>query len=84
MVSPQTAPETLDREFLEIRARILDLAASFDRLDRASGTVAQDPRMVRLYQALDLLQESRPDRAEQVLLLFSRPYDENWRKQSGL
>ena len=36
----------LDREFLEIRAKVLEVAACLDRLDRAPGTVEHDPRMV--------------------------------------
>ncbi len=79
-----TAPEVFDREFLEIRAKVLEVAACFDRLDRAPGTVEQDPRMVRLRQVIELLLDSCPDRAERVQLAFSREYDEDWRKQFGL
>jgi len=35
MTSPLAAPEVLNREFLEIRAKILEIPASLDRLDRA-------------------------------------------------
>ncbi len=34
---PLTAAATLEREFLTIRAKILEIAASLDRLDRADG-----------------------------------------------
>jgi hypothetical protein len=84
MSSVPAAPEVFDREFLEIRAKVLEVAACLDRLDRAPGTVQQDPRMVRLRQAIDLLADSRPDRAERVQLVFSREYDEDWRKKFGL
>ena len=84
MSSLQTAPEVLDREFLEIRAKILELAACFDRLERAPGNVEHAPRMVRLGRTLDLVREHRSDRAEQVLLAFSREYDEDWQEQFGL
>jgi hypothetical protein len=84
MSSVPTAPEVLDREFLEIRAKVLEVAACFDRLDRAPGTVEQDPRMVRLRQAIDLLLDAYPDRAERTQLVFSRKYDENWRAKFGL
>ena len=74
------AQAVLDREFLEIRAKILELGASFDRLGRGAGSVDNDPRMKLIRQALSLLQEKRGDRAEQIQLIFSRPYDDEWRK----
>jgi hypothetical protein len=75
-----TALETLNREFLEIRARILDLAAMLDRLERTDGNVADDPRLKRIHEALDILKKVNADRAEQVQLTFSRPYDEGWQQ----
>jgi hypothetical protein len=79
-----TAPDVLDREFLQIRAKILELAASFDRLDRSEGSVAGDPRMKLIHQGLEVLASDRPDRAEEVQLLFSRPYLQDWRRQYDL
>ncbi len=70
--------EILDREYLEIRARILALAACFDRLDRAQGDVNDDARMVAIRKGLQLLSETKDGRAKQVQLLFSREYQENW------
>jgi hypothetical protein len=84
MSSLSTATEVLDREFLEIRAKVLALAAAFDRLDRAAGDGQEDPRLVQLRQAVDLLREPRSDRAEQVQLLFSRAYQPDWRTQFGI
>jgi hypothetical protein len=80
------APKVLDREFLEIRAKILQLAASFDRLDRGEGSVERDPRMKLIGQALDILKGDAPesDRAEQVQILFSRQFDEHWRENLGV
>jgi hypothetical protein len=78
MTSPLTAPEILNREFLGIRCKILDLAASFDRLERAEGPLDDDPRLARLHEALTIVRDQPEDRAEQVQMLFSRPYDENW------
>ena len=78
MPAPLTAPEILNREFLEIRCKILELAAAFDRLHRADGTVADDPRIERLREALTAVQDEPDARAEQVQMIFSRPYDENW------
>ena len=49
------APEVLNREFLLIRAKILELAATFDRLDRAEGNTAGDPRMAQIARGLAAL-----------------------------
>ncbi len=84
MSSPMTASQILSREFLEVRAKILELAASLDRLDRSEGSVVDDPRMHRLRQGLELLLADQPNRAEQVQLTFSREYDDAWRKSFGV
>ena len=75
---PLDAPELLNREFLEIRARLLHIAASLDRLDRACGTVAGDPRLEQINHALAVLSGDKADRAEEIQLIFSRPYESNW------
>jgi hypothetical protein len=84
MTTPMTAPDVLDREFFEIRAKLLELAASFDRLDRGDGSVDGDPRMTLVQNALQILQRDSADRAEDIQMLFSRQYDENWRKTYGI
>ncbi len=84
MTTPMAAPDVLDREFLEIRAKILELAASFDRLDRGDGSVAGDPRMTLVQNALQILQRDSAERAEEIQMLFSRQYDENWRETYGV
>ena len=78
MTIPLDAPEVLQREFLEIRARLLQVAASLDRLDRAEGSVAGDPRLAQIHDALAILADGEPDRAERIQLLFSRTYDSHW------
>jgi len=78
------AVETLNREFLEVRAKILEIAAALDRLDRAEGSVASDPRMERIRQGLARLQSERADRAEQIQLIFSLSYDQDWRTNLGV
>lgn len=72
--------QILDREFLEIRAKILEVAAALDRLERAEGDVSLDPRMALLGDAIDVIaqRQSDPIRAEKIQLLFSREYDEKW------
>ena len=78
MSLPIDAPEVLNREFLEIRAKLLQVAASLDRLDRGDGSVASDPRFDLLQRGLDILRGDAPDKAEQIQLLFSRDYDFDW------
>jgi hypothetical protein len=79
-MSTLTAPEILNREFLEIRSKVLDLAAAFDRLSRAEGSISSDPRQERLREALGAVLSSDGDRAERVQMIFSRPYDSAWQK----
>ena len=76
---------TLDRWFLDMRCRTLDLAAALDRLDRARGSddLKADPRMARLRKAVAALAEQGPGRAEKIQLLFSREYDPSWMKKQG-
>lgn len=78
------ATDVLDREFLEIRAKILELASSLDRLERGDGTVADDARMHLIQDGFRILQEKEEGRAERVQLLFSQPFEIEWRKQYGI
>jgi hypothetical protein len=75
MPTPAPAPQPLDREFLGIRCRLIELAAAIDRIDRAGSSVAGDPRMAQIRRSLALLASDAPDRAEQVQLVFSLPYE---------
>lgn len=78
------APDVLNREFFEMRAKILELAASLDRLDRGEGSVAGDPRLALIREGIQILLSEDDDRAEQVQLLFSRPYDDDWQNRFGI
>jgi hypothetical protein len=81
MPIPLAAPELLNKEFLEIRAKLLETAAALDRLDRAEGSVGGDPRLKQIQEAIGILASRGPDRAERLQLAFSLPYDENWRQK---
>lgn len=87
MIQPRNAAQVLDRDFLEVRHRILELAAALDRLDAAPGPPGEHPhperRLAQIRQALDALREPGPDRAETVQLLFSDEYDPRWRDGLG-
>lgn len=61
--------ELLDLQFIDARARLIDLAAFLDRLQRHEG--ADDIRMKYFKDALPILLENRPDRAKAVLDKFS-------------
>jgi hypothetical protein len=80
----RTSDAVLEQEFLPLRAKVLEIAAGLDRLDRASGDSRSDERRQRLERAIRLLLGEAPTRAEQVQLLFSREYDDAWRKQFGV
>lgn len=75
------AAEVLDREYLELRSRLLDFAASLDRIDRASGSVAGDPRFEKIMAGLQLLANGETSRAERIQLLFSQDYAREWRSE---
>jgi hypothetical protein len=81
MPHPLTAAEVLNREFLEVRARLLQVAAALDRLDRAAGSVADDPRRQNIAKALDVLRSGGEQRSEQIQLIFSRDYNPTWREK---
>ena len=70
-----------EQEYLPMRAKILEIAAALDRLDRVGGGAnAREPRVAKIRSAVEALLSSESDRAEQVQLIFSRPYAEDWRK----
>jgi hypothetical protein len=71
-----TPARLLDREFLAIRCRLIDLAAALDRIDRAADPIADDPRPAQIRRSLDILATDAPQRAERIQLAFSLPYEE--------
>jgi hypothetical protein len=66
--------QLLDLYYLDARAKLIDIAAFLDRLDRADGD--PDFRLAAFHQALTQLQDSAPARAERVLKSLSDPTDE--------
>ena len=79
---PGTAELTLESCFLDMRAKLIDLAATFDRIDRGEDAVkvSKDDRLVLLRQAAAILNECEPDRAARIQMLFSDPYDPDWQR----
>lgn len=78
---PQDAQETLDQEFLTTRAKLLEVAATLDRIERGEGSVDDDLRMRQLREALGLLADGGGDYAERFQMVFSLPYSETWREE---
>ena len=78
--SPLTKTEIVDRYFLEHRAKLLDIAAFLDRIDRASGGEQTDFRIEALLECAKDLHSGEVGRTERMLLLLSdkttEPIDE--------
>jgi len=69
-----TAQDYLEEQFLQMRARVLSLAADLDRIERAEGGASlleSDQRIQKLRRAVKLVLDERTNRAEQVQMLFS-------------
>ena len=81
MPNDRKSAEVLDQEFLPVRAKILEVAAALDRLGRASGLLATDSRREQMHAAIHVLLRPEDDRAEQIQLIFSRPYMDDWREK---
>jgi len=84
MANTRRSAEVLDQEFLPMRAKLLEVAASLDRMDRASGSVASDSRRAQMHAAIQVLLRPEDDRAEQIQLIFSRTYKDDWREKFGV
>ena len=73
---PLTQSQTIDAYFLEHRAKLLDLAAFLDRVDRSKpdGSMgAADFRMNAFREAIAALIDGKPDRARRIQEIFSDP-----------
>jgi len=68
-----TSQEVIDRYFLEHRAKLIDIAAFLDRIDRTGDRPAAegDYRIAALFKALDVLCDGRANRAGRILMTFS-------------
>ena len=71
--SPRTAKEVLDVYFLETRAKLLEIAANMDRMERAEGLsqVQGDGRLKFVAEALEILRGPAGNRAERIQVLYS-------------
>ena len=79
--------QVVEQEFLQVRAKILEIAAFLDRLDPDDAKSVSNPnaeRLKLLRAGCELLLDSESDKAARLQLLFSRKYDEQWRKAMGV
>lgn len=79
-----SAPDMLEREFLQVRCRLIEIAAAMDRIDRSesAGTAQSDPRMTNLLEGAAILNDGQPNRAERMQMVFSDAYDDAWRNSA--
>ncbi len=73
--------EILESEFLVIRAKILEIAAFLDRIDRAEGEALHEQKLMDLHKGIGILSDTDSDRAKRVQLLFSNEYREDWQRE---
>jgi hypothetical protein len=83
-MQPLPGHEVVERYHLEVRAKLLEVAAVLDRIDRGGGPAGGEPRLKKIREAIALLQSASPDRAERLQMLFSLPFSADWRHEMNL
>jgi hypothetical protein len=81
---PRSPSEVLSQEFLQTRAKILELAAFYDRLQLSPENTADPQQLQLLHAACQILTDDQPEKAARVQLLFSRDYNPHWRDEFGI
>ena len=83
-LKPTPTKALLEQQFLEIRCKILDLAAQLDRLQRGGDldAIKGDPKWTRIQKGIAILANDQPAKAQSVQELFSLQYDPEWKKPS--
>ncbi len=76
-----TRNEVLDLYFMDARAKLIDIAAFLDRVDRGSGEA--DFRLAAFREAMKEITGAEPTRARDVLLSLSDPTAEPVEKSPG-
>lgn len=79
-----TRERIIELHYLEHRARLLDIAAFLDRLDRAPGNAQDDFRVEALKRAMSILNDGQPDRARRILEMLSDPTEEPIASAAGM
>lgn len=82
---PAARSRVIDLYFMEHRAKVLDIAAFLDRLDRAKDDVGREDFRVRsLREAIAILLDGRGERARRILDHFSDPTEEPIASAAGM
>ena len=81
---PLPRGKVVDQYFMEHRAKLIDVAAFLDRLDRAGGDGGDDFRVAAFRKAISILAETEPGRARRVLELLSDHTDTPIESAAGL
>jgi len=76
-----TRNELLDLYFMDARAKLIDIAAFLDRVDRGTGLA--DFRLAAFREAMKELSVEQPARAKGVLLSLSDPTEDPIEKSPG-
>ena len=87
MPCPLNRKQVIEHYYLEHRAKLLDIAAFLDRLDRAEpseGETGEDFRIASLREGFAILLEKEPGRAQRLLEHFSDPTREPLESAAGL
>ena len=77
-ITPMPPGKVMDLYALEVRCKLLEIAAILDRHDRGrhahpDPAAADDPRLRRVREGLAILSEAdaEPNRAERIALIYS-------------
>ncbi len=76
------AQQILDRYFLEMRCKVLDVAAALDRVERSEGAAdaTRDPRLRKLLDAIRVLESPGADRTARIQMILSDAYADTWER----
>ena len=78
---PTASPAIVDHGFIPVRAKLIEVAAFLDRVERHK--VAGDFRCAALRDAAELLVDGKPERARRILEKLSDPTTEPEAVSSG-
>ena len=84
IIAERSAQQIVAEDFMIARARIVELAATLDRIERASGNVDDSKNMQLLMQGMNILCDDEVEKAKRVQLLMSRHYDPEWQTQMAI
>ena len=66
-----TYAQVVEAYFMEHRAKLIDVAAFLDRLERAQQGSGSDFRVESLLSSIDILRDGKPQRAKRMLEHYS-------------